>query len=71
MNETVFPLPWPRSEMVGIFLCDTVQNSEGVENATNHNRKVGENREKKLAQLESEMAPYYRSNVSHPVYLLQ
>ena len=30
-----------------------------------------ENREKKLAQLESEMAPYYRSNVSHPVYLLQ
>jgi len=57
--------------MVGIFLCDTVQNSEGVENATNHNRKVGENREKKLAQLESEMAPYYRSNVSHPVYLLQ
>ncbi len=30
-----------------------------------------ENRQKKLAQLESEMAPYYRSNVSHPVYLLQ
>lgn len=30
-----------------------------------------ENRQKKLAQLESEMAPYYRSDVSHPVYLLQ
>lgn len=30
-----------------------------------------ENRQKKLAELESEMAPYYARDVNHPVYLLQ